>query len=152
MHVWFIWYSKSGDSIGSLLSTSKRTKDDCLLGGGSVRVDKVNGGIDRGVSRLGKNAIHLDSLFLNEQKTAQTGRAVKHRRSCFQREADRDRRKSGGGGDDDEESRQARRKHFQRGVASRASSSSCVCDAQVDDVDPSSGGLRADAFELSISA
>ena len=116
MHVWFIWYSKSGDSIGSLLSTSKRTKDDCLLGGGSVRVDKVNGGIDRGVSRLGKNAIHLDSLFLNEQKTVQTGRAVKHRRSCFQREADRDRRKSGGGGDDDEESRQARRKHFfQRG-------------------------------------
>ena len=39
------------------------TKDDGLLGGGAVRVDKVDGGVDRGVGRLGKDAIHLFLLF-----------------------------------------------------------------------------------------
>ena len=41
------------------------TKDDGLLGGGTVRVDKVDGGVDRGVGRLGKDAIHLIFLLLS---------------------------------------------------------------------------------------
>ena len=68
---------KTGDSIGSLLPQRKRTKDDGLLGGGTVRVDKVDGGIDRGMSRLGKNAIHLDSLFLKNKKLHQLEWAAK---------------------------------------------------------------------------
>jgi len=41
------------------------TKDDGLLGGGTVRVDKVDGGVDRGVGRLGKDAIHLIFLIIS---------------------------------------------------------------------------------------
>lgn len=83
-------------------ATCKRTKDDGLLGGGTVRVDKVDGGIDRGVSRLGKNAIHLDSLFLKNKNCTNWNGQQRHRRSCEKQTSVR--RKS-----DDEESRGNRR-------------------------------------------
>ena len=72
-----------------MLPQRKRTKDDGLLGGGTVRVDKVDGGIDRGMSRLGKNAIHLDSLFLKNKKTAPTGMGSKDTDEVALRDSDR---------------------------------------------------------------
>jgi len=56
-----------GDSFGSTPHTHSHglTKDDGLLGGGTVRVDKVDGGVDRGVGRLGKDAIHLIFLIIS---------------------------------------------------------------------------------------